>query len=201
MLTLFIFDHDMSTVHYLTDQSGSLGVAVRSFDDGERCLEQLQNSDCHLIFADLDVVKLAGDNFLSVLTETAPWVPVIVTASSPSISDTVGVMKAGAVDFLEKPVSPSTWEQAVREHILGYDSPARELFAALTENERIILCLLLLGWSNQEIAAKVGRSVRTVEGHHEGIYAKFGVRNMAELTCKACKLGLVRRQRRPLAEQ
>ncbi len=135
------------------------------------------------------------------MSEIAPWVPLVVTASSPSISDTVAAMKAGAVDLLEKPISSSTWQQAVQNHALAYDGPAQQLSASLTRNERIVLELLLMGWSNQEIAAKIVRSVRTVEGHREGVYAKFGVHSIAGLTSKACKLGLVRRWRRPFIEQ
>ncbi len=58
VLILFLLDNDTSSVRALSELANGLSVTVRSFDDGERCLEQLQSSDCDLIFADLDVIRV-----------------------------------------------------------------------------------------------------------------------------------------------
>jgi FixJ family two-component response regulator len=116
--------------------------------------------------------------------------PVIVLTGHGTVSTSVRALKAGAMDFLQKPTPPKVLLERVTA-ALEIDSQARavvaegalvsERLAHLTPREREVMELLLAGKSSKEIATALGVSVRTVEGHRRVVLSKTHVSSAAQL--------------------
>jgi two-component system response regulator FixJ len=116
--------------------------------------------------------------------------PVIVTASQASVPDAVAAMRAGAFDFIEKPMAEERLMGAVNAaaEMLFKKQPATvskkivaDRLAKLTDREREVLQHLLQGKLNKEIASELDVSQRTVEGHRSRIREKMNARGVADL--------------------
>ena len=116
--------------------------------------------------------------------------PVIVMTGYGDVPTSVRAFKGGAIDFLQKPVSPKKLLARIRE-ALEIDRQARaaveqravvaDRIARLTPRELDVMGLLALGNSSKEIAAALKISVRTVEGHRRVVLRKMGVPSAAHL--------------------
>ena len=115
--------------------------------------------------------------------------PVIIVTGNADVALAVRAMKAGAVDFLEKPYSDDNLMRAVNNAfelvaLKGADDPpataAKARLADLTSREREVLAGLVDGWSNKMIARELGISPRTVEIHRSHLMGKLSCRSLAE---------------------
>jgi RNA polymerase sigma factor (sigma-70 family) len=116
--------------------------------------------------------------------------PIIVMTGYADVPTSVRAFKAGAVDFLRKPVAPKKLLTQLREAIES-DRQAREAadqrasvtdrITQLTPRERQVMELLAVGNSSKEIAKALGLSVRTVEGHRREVLRKMGVDSAVQL--------------------
>ena len=116
--------------------------------------------------------------------------PVIVLTGHGNVPTSVRALKAGAVDFLQKPVPPKVLLERVRA-ALDIDRQARAVIAAeaverqrlsrLTPRERQVMELLIAGKTSKEIAVALNVSVRTVEGHRRMVFSKMDVSSAAQL--------------------
>jgi FixJ family two-component response regulator len=117
-------------------------------------------------------------------------IPVIFLTGFADVSTTVRAMKAGAVDFLEKPVVSDLLLEAV-SRALEFDAAARAVrevgdrrharLAVLTSRERQVFDCIIAGRLNKQIAADLGVSLRTVKGYRAELMRKLDVRSAAEL--------------------
>jgi FixJ family two-component response regulator len=116
--------------------------------------------------------------------------PIIVLTGHGNVPTSVRALKAGAVDFLQKPVPPKVLLERVRA-TLDIDRQARAVIAEravemqrlthLTPRERQVMELLITGKTSKEIAAAMHVSVRTVEGHRRVVFSKMHVSSAARL--------------------
>ena len=116
--------------------------------------------------------------------------PIIVLTAHGTVGASVRALKAGAIEFLEKPARPAKLLAHIRD-ALAMDEAARaqavtraadeRRLARLTPRERQVLNLLVGGKTSKEIATSLGLSVRTVEGHRARIYLKTDVSSVAQL--------------------
>jgi FixJ family two-component response regulator len=116
--------------------------------------------------------------------------PIIVLTGHGNVPTSVRALKAGAVDFLQKPAPPKLLLERVRA-ALDIDRQARagstaraavmERLAHLTPREREVMELLIAGKTSKEIAAVLHVSVRTVEGHRRLVLSKMDVSSAAQL--------------------
>jgi len=116
--------------------------------------------------------------------------PIVFVTGHGDIPMSVRAIKAGAVDFLTKPVASETLLAAVRAAIADeaagrqVDAEAAELarrFGLLTEREREVLAALVAGKLNKQVADELNISMKTVEAHRARVMEKMGVRTLAEL--------------------
>ena len=124
------------------------------------------------------------------LRQTVPCLPVIVVSDAGVIADAVWLMKAGAADFLEAPVSPAVLlasvdmalaqSRAARE-TGGERRDARDHLSHLTPRQQGIMALILAGAPSKNIAADLRISQRTVENHRAAIMHKTGCRSIPAL--------------------
>lgn len=166
-------------------------IDVSCFASAKDCLEQLRSKKCDLLITD---VKLPGMDGLELVAQTkriAPWTAVVVVSGYGDIPMAVRALKAGAVDFLEKPLTKrellSAVESALAQSVAADPVVGREL----TKAERRVLHFILEGKSNRETAHILHRSEKTIEVHRNRIMRKLGVDNVVALIKRAAAMGLM----------
>jgi two-component system CheB/CheR fusion protein len=166
-------------------------------------------NDCLLV--DATMPDINGLELLEQLTAAGHTLPVIVITGNGDVAMAVRAMKAGALDFLEKPVSASELLASVA-HALDFSrdasaqsarhAEAEACVARLTARQLDIMAMVLAGNPSKNIAADLGISQRTVENHRACIMRKTGARSLPALArlalaaapVKAAKLGSARLQ-------
>lgn len=142
------------------------------------------------ILLDIRMPGMTGVELQQRLRAMTKSLPIIFVTGHGDVATAVKTVKAGAFDFLEKPVDGAvlekTIERAVRvslaesEGLLTPDA-AKAVYAEMSPREREVLTLLAESLSNREMAARLGLSERTVEGHRNNVYRKLRVHNAAQL--------------------
>ncbi|MHC4193596.1 MAG: response regulator transcription factor [Planctomycetota bacterium] len=148
-------------------------------------VQQLQTNQCDLLIVDVRMPGKSGMKLLKEVKRFAPWLPVIMMTGYAEIRMAVQAVKAGAFDFIEKPVDSRTLLAAVRSALKQHDGSKSFASESLTTTEKTILNLILHGKSNKEIARILHRSTRTVEYHRNHIMHKLSVHNLADLVKRA----------------
>lgn len=197
--TVFIIDDDPAIRDSLALMIKQEDLAVRSFDSGEAFLAA-HNIEC-LGCAIIDI-RMPGIDGLRLQEEFAKrniHLPIIFLTGHGDIPMSVGAIKAGAVDFLTKPVTREKLLASIRsaikesEKILTEDANhhhALSLLSELTSRERDVMLLAIHGYPNKEIARQLGISHRTVEIHKSKIMYKTGAINLLDLARIAHESGL-----------
>jgi FixJ family two-component response regulator len=189
-LRVFAVDDEPGMLEIISVILESGGFACTCFANADDCLDQLGVRSCDLLITD---VKMPGKDGIELLLEAkhiVPWLPVLVMTSYGNIPMAVKAIKAGALDFIEKPLDPETFltvvDSALKQDVLAdllRDKP-------LTRMETVVLRLIWQGKSNKEIAHILSRSVRTIEVHRSHIMHKLDVDNIVELVKRAAAMGL-----------
>jgi len=138
-----------------------------------------------------------GIELLMDVQRKAPWIPVLMITGYGDIPTAVKAMKAGAVDFIEKPLVKKDFVQKITS-ILNKNVPTHSnLGNPLTPKEMQILQLVIDGKSNKEIAIILNRSIATVEVHRAHLMHKLGVHNIIDLLKRVADMGLVDLKEKP----
>lgn len=188
--TVFVVDDDYfarSEVQAILEEAG---WQVEAFAACEAFLEAYRpGNDCCLV-TDVYFPRMGGLELLSRLALLSPAIPVVVVSGASGISEAVQSMKAGASDFLEKPIDKDlllasvakAYGQGCSDHVLSdMHETALEHIADLTPRQLQIMGLVLAGHPSKNIAADLGISQRTVENHRASIMHKTGVRSLPAL--------------------
>lgn len=181
---------------------GGVEAALLTFPDLELCAHggSVEEARQLLVRDDLDVclldVRLKDGNGLQALSERgARTHPAVLVISTFSHSQYVAAaVRFGAAGFLGKSVPLGELVAAIRTVASGGSiftvEQLQKAFVVLTAKERVVLQLAMEGFSNKEIAARVGTSPKTVEGHLSDIFERCGVRGgRVELTMRAATEG------------
>lgn len=188
-LTIHLVDDEESLRRSLTFLLVSAGFAVRAHSCAKAFLELLPLSGRNCLVTDLRMPDVNGIELLQQMHRFNMDVPAIVITGQGDVAAAVQAMKAGAFDFLEKPLKEEALIAAINgavgqrrtgRAIAGSESIATRL-RQLTEREHQVLAGVLDGLQNKMIAYHLGISVRTVEVHRANVMAKMGARNLAEL--------------------
>jgi len=188
--TVFVVDDNPRVRRSVCTLLAATGLRSEAFASGKEFLAAYDPSRPGCLVLDL---LLRGENGLDLQDELhrrKASLPIIVLTAHGSVPASVRALKAGAIEFLEKPAPPATLLAHIRE-ALAMDERARQQaatraanvrrLALLTARERQILDLLVGGKTSKEIATSLGVSVRTVEGHRARIYLKTEVSSVAQL--------------------
>jgi len=139
-----------------------------------------------------------GLEMLARLAEADSKVPAIVITGQGDIAMAVQAMRAGAVDFIEKPVSPEALLAALDRAFRLAQSPAERSarraeaimrVASLSKREREVMDLVVAGGANKVIAARLGINQRTVETHRAAVMKKLKAQSIADLVRLAIAAG------------
>jgi RNA polymerase sigma factor (sigma-70 family) len=176
------------------------GYEVEAYESAQDLLMRLPREEpLSCILLDVDIPDLSGPELQARLTEIGSTLPIVFLTGHGDIPTSVRVIKAGADDFLTKPVSRQKLldaiEGAVARHRVTRDREDRlkalgSLLAKLTPRERQVFHLVVRGRMNKQIAFELGMTERTVKAHRHSIMMKMQVRSLAELVSIAERLGV-----------
>lgn len=188
--TVFVVDDDAAVRDSIAELVESVGLKTEGFESGSAFLEAYRPERPGCLVLDVRMVEMSGLELQQRLTDLGAGIPVIMLTGHGDVPMAVQAMKAGAVDFLQKPYR----EQALLDSInaaLSAGAAARRSSAAvdnlgqrvstLTERERELLDHLLAGKTSKEIARALAISPRTAEAHRRNVLRKFGVGSAKEL--------------------
>lgn len=169
-----------------------MGAKVSCFARAIDCIEQLRSQTCDLLITDFKMPKMDGMELLTEAKRLAPWLPVLLVTGFGDIPLAVKAVKAGAADFVEKPLDRESFLRKVKS-ILQQNTCSDSLRGKpLTKTQMKVLKLVIDGKSSRQIAALLQRSVRTVEDHRRHIMRKLGVTNAMGLVRVSAQMDLVR---------
>ena len=186
----FLVDDDSGVLKALARLLRAAGYETRAYASPQDFLAAYDPAIPGCIILDLTMPGFDGLSLQQELARLHPALPIVFLTGTGDIARGVQAMKAGAVDFLTKPVeSAALLEAVVRAR--AKDEKARgeqtdkevfdRLIARLTPRERQVLDYVVLGRLNKQIAATLGTVEKTIKVHRGRVMAKMEVRSVAEL--------------------
>src|ERR1700736_29782 len=195
---VFVIDDDSSMRLALEDLVSSVGLEVRAFAAPQEFLQSKPPDTPGCLVLDVRLPGMSGLSFQQELAKEGLALPVIFITGHGDIPMSVRAMKAGAVEFLSKPFHDQDMLDAIhaaierdrkrRREAIGL-AELRERFATLTERERQIMTLVVIGRANKQIAAELSLSEMTVKVHRGQVMRKMHARSLPELVRMADGLG------------
>lgn len=200
---------DRKLVHIVDDEEAirrsasfmlkTSGYAVETWANGAEFLKEIRHVPEGCILLDVRMPEMDGLEVQQALLERGVTMPVIVLTGHADVSIAVRAMKAGAVDFLEKPfekavligsIETAFARIAAADTVVARSAEAEVVLAILTPREREVLEGLAQGLPNKTIAYDLGISPRTVEVHRANLMAKLDVRSLSDALRLAFAAGL-----------
>jgi len=187
--TVCIVDDDPDVRDSLQMLLGRSGFRILTFESARAFLQAGIKAERTCVLADIRMPEMDGLALQREINQTIPGLPVIIMTGHGDVPLAVQAMKAGAIEFLEKPFEKATLLEAI-EAAFRHAKVAKELARpdtgaradrVLTEREKEVFDLLIEGQQNKMIAHKLGISARTVEVHRARVMEKLGARNLADL--------------------
>lgn len=185
------------SLRFLVD---SVGLPVEAYASAEAFLEAFDPRRRACVIADVRMPGISGLELQELLNERASSPPVILVTGHADVPMAVRALKAGAYDFLEKPVREQDMIDLIRR-ALEDDAQRRERHrrekelatrvASLTARESEVFALVARGAPNKVIASGLGLSQKTVEVHRAHVMDKMKARSLAHLVVMAVVLGVV----------
>jgi RNA polymerase sigma factor (sigma-70 family) len=176
----------------------SSGYKVEPYATAQQLLDRLpDNSEPGCLLLDVRIPGLSGPDLQDRLVARGSLLPIIFLTGNGDIPMSVQAIKAGAEDFLTKPVSGATLIDAI-ERALAHQrerhereselNAMRSRLNALTPREREVFELVIQGKMNKEIAAVLGTTARTIKAHRHKVMKKTEAQSVAELVLFAKRL-------------
>ena len=197
---VYIVDDDVSFQTAIRRRLQLAGYEVQIYSSAEQFLDQQPNdnnrSGCLLL--DVRIPGLSGPELQGRLHEAGSTVPIVFVSARNDINTVVRTVKAGAEDFLIKPVTSDVLLAAIERAIARHDvsrklqselNLLRAHIATLTPRERQVFDLVVRGKINKQIAFALGPTERTIKAHRHMVMEKMDVRSVAELVLIAKRLG------------
>ena len=198
---VFVIDDDPSMRASLEDLVSSVGLKVRLFASPQEFLESERPDAAGCLVLDVRLPGMSGLTFQKELAKVGVALPVIFITGHGDIPMSVRAMKAGAVEFLAKPFHDQEMLDAIhaaierdreRRREARLVAELRERYAFLTERERQIMTLVVVGRANKLIAADLNLSEMTVKVHRGQVMRKMRAGSLPELVRMADRLSVPR---------
>ncbi|MCK4789419.1 MAG: response regulator transcription factor [Desulfobacteraceae bacterium] len=188
---IFVVDDESKVCEAIRETLEESGAKVTCFARATECLERLRCRRCDLLITDLRMPEMDGIELLTNARAIAPWLPVLMITGYGDIPTAVQAVKAGVVDFIEKPLAKDDFLRKVKSILQDNPSAGASVAAPLTPRETRVLELIIEGKTNQEIADLLHRSIRTIEVHRSRVMNKLDAENLIDLLKRAAAIGLV----------
>jgi FixJ family two-component response regulator len=197
---IHIVDDDASFRSSMSRLLKASGYRTEVYESGNAFLDRLPVADVGCILLDLRMSGLQGFELQEHLAKNGNILPIIFLTAHGDIGAGVKAIKAGAEDFLPKPVSRDALFECV-ERALARNVQQREQqdrlnamrtrVAGLTPRETEVFALIVRGKLNKQIAHELGTTVRTIKAHRQAVMEKLDVRSFAEAVSMAERLGML----------
>jgi two-component system response regulator FixJ len=196
---VYVIDDDEAIRHSLSFLLTTAGIAARTFNSAAEFLRVCGDLAPGCIITDVRMPGMDGLELVRRLKERGLPHPAIVMSGHGDIPLAVEAMKAGALDFIEKPFQDDILLRAVRaaldaDELASQHGDAKrrfkEILSALSPREREVLQSVVEGKTNKLIAFEFGISPRTVEVHRASMMLKTGAGSLSELVRMALLAGL-----------
>lgn len=188
--TIFLVDDDPAVLKSLSRLVQAAGYETKAYLSAETFLSEHDPSAPGCAVLDLAMPQLNGLHVQQALVQEGNNRPVIFLTGQGSIQESVKAMKAGATDFLTKPVDKFELLRAIKlaeerdkaqRHNEARHNIIIEKMEKLTRRERETLKLMAEGLLNKQIACVMGVTERTIKVHRGRVFKKMGARNVVEL--------------------
>jgi FixJ family two-component response regulator len=177
------------------------GYEVATYPSAQHLLDRLPHENgLGCILLDVRIPGLSGPELQGRLSELGSTLPIVFLTGYPDVPTTVRTIKAGAEDFLTKPVSSEELLRAI-EAALAHHEARRSLkskleivhahIASLTPREREVFELVVRGKTNKQAAIALGTTERTIKAHRHRVMEKTQVQSLAELVSLAERAGIL----------
>jgi FixJ family two-component response regulator len=197
--TVFVVDDDISVRESLESLIRCAGWRPEVFASAEEFLSYARTPTPSCLVLDVGLPDLNGLDLQKRIALDHIDIPIIFITGAGDIPMSVQAMKAGAVEFLEKPVSEDVLLGVIGNAIdrsqvsLGRQERIRAIrdsYASLTRREREVMALVVTGRSNKQIGGELGISVITVKTHRGNVMRKMKADSLADLVKMAVRLRL-----------
>lgn len=199
--TVHVVDDDASFRTAIERRLKQAGYAVSTYPSAQQLLDRLPDeSEPACILLDVRIPDLSGPELQDRLSKLGSTVPIVFLSGYADVPLTVRAIKAGAEDFLTKPVSSEQLLHAVEQAMAHHEAlraqkrkldGLRELVDTLTPRERQVLERVVQGKTNKRIAEQLGATERTIKAHRHRVMEKMKVQTLANLVSIAERLGIL----------
>jgi two-component system response regulator FixJ len=188
--TIFIVDDDPSVRDSMVLMLESVGFNVKTFVSAQDFLNADLQKGPGCLILDVRMPGMSGLDLQEKLASAKIPLPIIFVTGHGTVPMSVRAMKAGAVDFLQKPfeeqdlldaINRAINQQKERKSKTDETGQIQQCLNALTPREYEVFSLLVAGMPNKEIAYKLGTSERTIKAHRAKIMEKMNAESLAEL--------------------
>jgi FixJ family two-component response regulator len=196
---VYIVDDDANVRDGLQDLLQSVGLQSKTFSSTTALLKSELADQVSCLILDVRLRGLSGLDFQAEMAKQQVKVPIIFITGHADVLMSVKAMKAGAVEFLTKPIREQDLLDAVRV-ALERDRTRRQSekhmqalraqYDALSNREREVMRLVVAGLMNKQAAAEIGISEVTLKVHRHNIMKKLSARSLADLVRMADRLGI-----------
>jgi FixJ family two-component response regulator len=200
----------LATIHVVDDDTlfrtsvarllRASGYHTAIYESGHDFLTKLPLSEAGCILLDLQMAGVQGFELQQQLAKIGNILPIIFLTAHGDIRAGVQAIKAGADDFLPKPVSPDALFECVERALTRNAEQRRQqdrlgamrrLVASFTPREAEVFALFVQGRLNKQIAHELGTTVRTIKAHRQAVMTKLNVKSVAEAVSIAERLGML----------
>ncbi|MBC8451668.1 MAG: response regulator transcription factor [Rhodospirillaceae bacterium] len=188
--TVFIVDDDEANRMLFSDIFSSIGIDHKCFSSAQSFLDEFHSEESGCILLDIRMPGMSGLELQRRLREDGVAHPIIIVTAHGDVSIAIEAMKAGAFDFMEKPIRNQQLIE-ITQRALRYGQEAivernhqndlQSRIAALTPREREVFDQVVDGEPNKRIAFNLDISIKTVELHRAKVMQKMDARSLADL--------------------
>ena len=198
-----VVDDDASFRTAIERRLKHAGYEVETYSSAQHLLDRqpgVERPGCILL--DVQMPGLSGLELQDRLIELGSILPIVFVTGHSDIPTTVRAIKAGAEDFLTKPIPSEQMIDAIERAMARYElarsqrselNSFRALVASLTPRERQVFYLMVRGMINKRIADELGTTERTVKAHRHEVMEKMQADSLAGLISSAVRLGVIAR--------
>ena len=188
--TVFLINDDVGTATALSGFLRAAGYATKTYSSADAFLSEHDALIRGCVILDLSVPGFDGLDVQQFLVRQGVDRPVIFISGKSNVPEIVRAMRAGAIDFLIKPVNESQLLNAIksseewdktRRNIEAQRKIVLQKIAKLTKREKDVLALMIAGLQSRAIAEKLGVREKTIKVFRARVHQKMGVKTIAEL--------------------
>lgn len=197
--TVFVVDDDQAARESLSWLLESVGQRVCCLGSAREFLDVFDGTIPGCLILDVRMPGMSGLELQNVLLERGWCLPVIIVTGHGDVPMAVRAMKAGAVDFLQKPYNDQALLDRIqkalelcskRRHMHSELAQIRASHCQLTPREREVAALVVAGKANKVIALELGLSPKTIEVHRANVMSKMQAHSLSELVQMCMRLGV-----------